>query len=553
MPVSAAFKNWLKANTGMKLVTDSAVNRIICEGITNYDSLLDFDKKSIQTLPSVCKEHIPAIEADAQAGTAAEAAVPGANISTISTRRLIIAMQAAIYYTSIGRAKSPSSMHYNNVLSNFKLEWEDYESLKSQDDPTVPLINDKDNDRKVIKWAPIFLDCVSRTFGSRGPLAYVLRDAVEVPSEIDDPLLDQSYHGSSGGLLDELIARLPHTGAIFKNDNGTVYMMVEKAARGTSVESTVKSFARRKDGRGAFLAIIANHAGDVKYRSIMKKRMHLLQTLKWNGRAYPLESHVSNHRNAVDDLRDCSMHITVAVPDEPQRVEYLIDSITCSDSTLQASIGLIRANTNNMREDFESAASALIEVDPYRRSNRIGNAGTPSKPANVGSIDFSAGRGTTGVDLRWHSSNDFKKLNDDQKNELRNFMKSQEGKKIMRKSRAAAGNGGTKRKSDDRGDKEGNLKRGDSWKKKMKKAIKTPQGLHSVMSMLAIEEKTNQGFIAALNSNTTPQQTSSLPPHQAPSPAPTPAPPAQASALQASFPTTTLKLQSILRNGSHTK
>ena len=126
--------------------------------------------------------------------------------------------------------------------------------------------------------------------------------------------------------------------------------------------------------------------------------MNLIQNIKWNGRSYPLESHVSNHRQAFDDLRDCAQHITVQVPSEPQRVEYLIDSIACSDSTLQATIGLIRTNTNQMREHFERASLALIEVDSYRRTQRATNTNT--KPANVSPIDFSARRGTTGVDLR---------------------------------------------------------------------------------------------------------------------------------------------------------
>ena len=81
--VSIAFRTWLKANTGMKLSYDSSVTRILYEGITNYDSLLDFDTKSIQSLPAVCKGAIPAIEADLAEAVEAEAAVPGANISTI--------------------------------------------------------------------------------------------------------------------------------------------------------------------------------------------------------------------------------------------------------------------------------------------------------------------------------------------------------------------------------------------------------------------------------------------------------------------------------------
>ena len=69
---------------------------------------------------------------------------------------------------------------------------------------------------------------------------------------------------------------------------------------------------------------------------------------------------------AYDDLRDFSQNITANVPTEPQRVGYLIDSIKCSNSTLQAVIGLVRANTNQMREYFERASSALIEADPYK-------------------------------------------------------------------------------------------------------------------------------------------------------------------------------------------
>ena len=111
----------------------------------------------------------------------------------------------------------------------------------------------------------------------------------------------------------ELVARLSHIGPIFKNDNTSVFMKVEKATHGTSIESTVKAFSRRKDGRGAFLALVANHAGDTKYRAILKKCMNLLQNIKWNGRAYPLETHVSNHRQSVNEIRECSTHITATV------------------------------------------------------------------------------------------------------------------------------------------------------------------------------------------------------------------------------------------------
>ena len=124
------------------------------------------------------------------------------------------------------------------------------------------------------------MDNLDAIIGAKGPLRYVLRDEPIVPLEGNDPLDQNAYYGASEGLAYETVARLPHIGPIYKNDNAAVYQKIEEAAIGTSVESTIKPFLRRKYGRGAFLALIANHAGDVKYRAIAKKRQNLPQTIK---------------------------------------------------------------------------------------------------------------------------------------------------------------------------------------------------------------------------------------------------------------------------------
>ncbi len=172
--VTNAFRSWLKSNPNMKLSSDAAVNRITYEGITNFESLLDFDDKSIESLSTICKETIPEITEDIGNGIAAEAEVNGANISSISIRRLIVAVQAAKYYSSIGRTMTNANMHYNNVLKGFKVEWDAYSALDEQEEPTIPKILDRDNDRKIIRWAPIFMDSLSRVYGFLGPLSYVI-------------------------------------------------------------------------------------------------------------------------------------------------------------------------------------------------------------------------------------------------------------------------------------------------------------------------------------------------------------------------------------------
>ena len=51
-----------------------------------------------------------------------------------------------------------ANMHYTNVLADFKQEWEAYKDLRGLDKPKVPKISDRDGDRKIIRWAPIFKD-----------------------------------------------------------------------------------------------------------------------------------------------------------------------------------------------------------------------------------------------------------------------------------------------------------------------------------------------------------------------------------------------------------
>ena len=204
--VLASYRSWIKSVSNIKLSSDAAVTRITHEGVTNFSSLEDVDKNSIKSLASTCKEKIPA---DLANGIQEEIEINGANVSSISIRRLIVASDAAKFYVSVGRTTTNVNMHYTNVLQDFKLEHEGYTALKNPVASKGSVINDKDNDRKVIKWAPIFKDCLTRTFGHRGPLIYVLREESAVPDEALDPLnvddttgVVNSYHGKNGSLQD---------------------------------------------------------------------------------------------------------------------------------------------------------------------------------------------------------------------------------------------------------------------------------------------------------------------------------------------------------------
>jgi hypothetical protein len=149
LTVTNTFKAWLKANVNMKLASDAAVLRLTYEGVTDFVSLLDFDRDSIEALSKACSKPIPAVAEDLANGIVAENEVPGPNISLISIRRLVVAMHAAKYYTSIGRNVNAVNMHYGNVLTGFKMDYEAYSLLKKQDEPDAPLVNDKEKGYQV--------------------------------------------------------------------------------------------------------------------------------------------------------------------------------------------------------------------------------------------------------------------------------------------------------------------------------------------------------------------------------------------------------------------
>ena len=416
--------------------TQAIVSRIGHEGLNSFDSFLDFDEKSIVALQKACKEDVPAIVADAANNVTAQAAIPGVSIPSKCILRLIEAVHCAHYYKAVGRSFTSDRLHYDNVLAAFKIERQAYEAMKEdQAEPKVSLVNDKDGDRRIINWIAAFQDHCNMCFGAYGPLAYVIRDNATVEPEAQDPLDATSYYGKSGSLAQELVNRIKHNGPIYKSDNGRVFMKICEAVKGTSCESTVKAFTRTKDGRGAYLALISNHAGEVKYRSLLKSSMNYLQNVKWSGNQFPFESHVSKHRKAHDQIVECSTHIACQIISAEQKVEYLLDSITSNDNTIQATLALIRSNPV-LRADFEQAASNLIEIDPFKKNR--GN-GTGKRPhyniSDASGIAFQGGRGESGVDLRWHSRKEFNKLTSAQKDELNSWLKtSRDGKECKKKA-----------------------------------------------------------------------------------------------------------------------
>ena len=416
--------------------------RLAQEGLVSVEDFEDFKEDQLKAAYKNMRTSIPGTAAIAEQAdnngnviVPAVPAVPAIHPCLVSAKcslRLAIASTAFHYYVSIGREPNAVNMNYTNVLKTFYVEYEAIMELSKDDKPEVPHLH---KNTTPLRWIESFKDTLYRTYGIRKtPLSYVIRDTVEVLPEAEDPLeAGRSYGDKSGSVLDELIARLAHNDPLYKADNATVYSMLEEATRGTVYASTVKPFTRRKDGRSAWMSMLSSHAGVDKWEQLFKERSKFLMNTKWNGRNYSLEKFTGMHRSSFVQLQEASSHVNSQLPTEHTRVGYLIDNLHNTDPDLRAAIGSIRLNTNNMRDSFEDAVACLLPVDPYIKSRRSND----SNVARISDTNALQNKSTsrTGVDFRWHTKEEYAKLNKEQRAELYEYQqKNQEGTRKEKRS-----------------------------------------------------------------------------------------------------------------------
>ena len=422
-------------NDGPQMALPAEVRaRLAQEGLSEVEDFADFKRDQIEQAFKNMRTAIPGVAAVVAArGRIVTPAIPAISPCLVSARcalRLNVASIAYHYYVDIGRIPTPANMNYTNVLRAFYVEWESLEKLMDEDRPVVPVLT-KNN--TPLKWLESFKDCTYRTFGVRNcPIAYVIRDDENVTPEVDDPLQPGRAFGESGSVIDEMIGRLNHTDPLFKSDNALVYSMLEEATRGTIYAPTIKPFARLKNGRGAFLALVQSHAGDDKWEQVKKNKLNFLMNTKWNGRTYSLDKFTGLHRSAYVQLEEAKAHVDFQLPTQHSRVGFLLDNIVNNDPDLRAALASIRVNTDNMRDDFESAVAFMLPVCPYTKHKQSQGRGRRAEISDTQLLG--KGSSATGVDLRWHTKEEYSKLSKAQRQELYQWQQSKDGKEAKEKA-----------------------------------------------------------------------------------------------------------------------
>ena len=132
-------------------MADASVAGLVLEGIENPGDLYKYSKCKLESIFEGFKKQ-PGKLVNGKYEQAAPLL-----LSDKSKKRIIIAAEAARFYTQVGRPLTPVNMNWK-TLANFKLQWDALKELKKQDDPEVP----KPEKGSIIKWIESFkLHCIN--------------------------------------------------------------------------------------------------------------------------------------------------------------------------------------------------------------------------------------------------------------------------------------------------------------------------------------------------------------------------------------------------------
>ena len=90
--------------------------------------------------------------------------MPAFTYGAKSQKILTVACDLVTYYQTVGRDLTSANIQWNQVMSNFEIQWKALKDRKDEDDPDVPTITKA---LPIIKWTETFQDFLHRVIGAR--------------------------------------------------------------------------------------------------------------------------------------------------------------------------------------------------------------------------------------------------------------------------------------------------------------------------------------------------------------------------------------------------
>ena len=149
------------------------------ERIQSVADLADFKKQSLQQLADNLRKPGGRVPDPNPNALGATIPMPAFTYGAKSQKRLTVACDLVRFYQTVGRDLTAANIQWNQVMSNFEIQWKALKDRKDEDDPDVPKITKA---LPIIKWTEAFQDFLNRVIGARMiPLAYAIRIDPQVP------------------------------------------------------------------------------------------------------------------------------------------------------------------------------------------------------------------------------------------------------------------------------------------------------------------------------------------------------------------------------------
>ena len=393
------------------------------QGFGTVDALFELDEDGINTIFKNASNPV-GTEPDPN-NPGQQRPIPPFLVTAKSKMRLKAVIKVLQYYCLVNRPITPPLLRWRRV-QRFDKEWDIITVKKEEDRPKAPKVDRKTTNLR--NYEDYMMQWLNMTIGHVGAkLSYVVRKEANLPNP--PPLAEgKPFTEESGSVLTELTTYCRHDHVGFQEDNALVFDALEIGLRGTMFYPVVKPFSKTKDGRAAWMNVLASYLGEDKWRQEIADVEDFLSNRKWKGTGpTPLDTFANKHRQGHHRLASCQGRTDVQLPDGRRKVERFLTAITCSDPDLRAAIAQIKADKtpDGPLHDFEKCVALLLPSCPIakkRRLNRSNQGKDDLLGVNISATSAGLERtvGESGVELgRYYTSAEYSKLTNEQKNELR--------------------------------------------------------------------------------------------------------------------------------------
>ena len=278
------------------------------------------------------------------------------------------------------------------------------------------------------------------------PIEYLIQDSYRDESTPEDApaLVNKRLFGEGRtAIRDELMARVSRHTAMAVRDNEVLFNAIASGFVGTAFAPNTDKFAKTRDGAAFFKHIVSTYGHSKVHEEEAAKARNWMMSNVWAGPANgTLVSWLEKHGRLSIVYSRASNYAVLQGISQRTHVEWILKNITYNDPDIGIAKALIKASdgtANDMRNSVEKTCLHLSQVDYVgkqsggKKKARLadvgamggGDEGSPNKRTRregdaryQAMLTLKGGRGKSGMDLRFHTHKEYKKLPKAQQREL---------------------------------------------------------------------------------------------------------------------------------------